>query len=73
MNAVAEDLEIAMIVEETVMDAEVLVASIAILVAVEIVEDVLNVVENVIVDRRGQEWIAKENRIVRMRTWSACK
>ena len=40
---------------------------------VAIVEDVLSVVENVIVDRRGKEWIAKENRIVRMRTWFACK
>jgi hypothetical protein len=71
---VVEDLEIAMIVEETVMAVEVLVALIAILAVVEIVEDVLKEEMIVIVHQRREAlaWIVKENLIVQMKIWSAC-
>jgi hypothetical protein len=71
---VVEDLEIATIVEETVMAVEVLVALIAILEVVEIVEDVLKEEMIVIVHqlREALAWIVKENLIVQMKIWSAC-
>jgi hypothetical protein len=72
-----EDLEIVMIVVETVMAEEVLVALtviLAVVVIVEIVEVVLNVEMIVIVQphREVLAWIARENLIDRMKIWSEC-
>jgi hypothetical protein len=74
MSAGVEDLEIAMIVGETVIAEEVLVALIAILVGVVIVEEdlkeeMIGIVHQLL---EALAWIVKESLIVQTKIWSEC-
>jgi hypothetical protein len=74
MSAGVEDLEIAMIEGETVMAEEVLVALIAILVGVVIVEEdlkeeMIGIVHQLL---EALGWIVKGNLIVPMKIWFEC-